>query len=277
MAHPLLSRETVLDLVPFGDSSQAGRYALRLSLPKWEAWSPGQFVMIRPVEPAADVLLPRPFSICLVTRRDLVLFFQVAGRATAGMARLTPGSRVVIWGPLGSPLAVEPHVPTLLLAGGMGIVPFIGYVHQHPTPWELSMEFGHRLPLSCYPFDSVNEKILVDPHLEKTPSHRDAFLAFVDARIGEYAASGLILACGPAPFLRAVQTSALRHRARTQLCLETRMACGVGACLGCVVRAVVPQDPDIARPLRPDYPAPSALHVQTCTCGPSFWADSILF
>jgi dihydroorotate dehydrogenase electron transfer subunit len=278
MAHPVLSRETVLDLVPFGAAaSRAGFYALRLSLPKWGEWHPGQFVMLRPAEPLPNVLWGRPFSLCLVTRRDLVLFFQVAGRATAGLARLVPGDQVVIWGPLGNPMAMEPHVPTLLLAGGIGIVPFVGYVHTHPTPWDLAMEFGYRLPLSCYPFDSINEKILVDPHQEKNPADRETFLALLDNRIREYAASGLVLACGPTAFLKAVQSLALRHKARTQLCLETRMACGVGACLGCVVRATVPQDPAVTRSAAQRTDAPAPHHVQSCTCGPNFWADSVFF
>ncbi|MDR2076554.1 MAG: dihydroorotate dehydrogenase electron transfer subunit [Desulfovibrio sp.] len=280
MTQPLLSRETVLDLVPFGAAdSRTVFYALRLSLPKWGEWHAGQFVMLRTAKPLPDVLWGRPFSLCLVTRRDLVLFFQVAGRATAGLARLAAGDQVVIWGPLGNAMAMEAHVPTLLLAGGIGIVPFVGYVHTHPTPWDLSMEFGYRKPLSCYPFDNINEKIPVDPHQEKDPADRDAFLALLDSRIREYSSSGLVLACGPAPFLRAVQSFALKHKTRTQLCLETRMACGVGACLGCMVRATVPQDPALARsvPQRAHCADHSARLVQTCLCGPNFWANSVLF
>jgi dihydroorotate dehydrogenase electron transfer subunit len=281
MAQPLLSRETVLDLVPFGAAdSRTGFYALRLSLPAWEEWHPGQFVMLRPVKALAAVLWGRPFSLCLVTDHDLVLFFQLVGRATAGLAKLVPGDQVVIWGPLGNALAVEANVPTLLLAGGIGIAPFVGYVHTHPTPWELHMEFGYRLPLSCYPFDSLNEKILVDPHQEKSPADREAFLALVDSRIREYAGAGLVLACGPTPFLKAVQASARKHKAgRVQLCLETRMACGVGACLGCVVKAPVAQEAAAGRlaPPRANSGPPSIRHIRTCACGPNFWADSVLF
>ena len=280
MTQPILSRETVLDLVPFGAvDPRTGFYALRLSLPKWGEWRPGQFVMLRPGNSLPTVLWGRPFSLCLVTKRDLVLFFQVVGRATAGLARLAAGDQVVIWGPLGNAMAMEAHVPTLLLAGGIGIAPFVGYVHTHPTPWELTMEFVHLKPLSCYPFDSINEKILADPHQEKSPADRDAFLAFLDSRIREYAASGLVLACGPAPFLRAVQSLALKHKTRTQLCLETRMACGVGACLGCVVRTAVSRDSSVARyvPQGTSFADPDTRLVQTCLCGPNFWADSVLF
>ncbi|MDR1360264.1 MAG: dihydroorotate dehydrogenase electron transfer subunit [Deltaproteobacteria bacterium] len=277
MAQPVLSRETVLDLVPFGPAdARSGFYALRLSLPPWEEWHPGQFVMLRPVRPLSAVLWARPFSICLLSSRDLVLFFQVVGRGTAGLARLSPGDQVFIWGPLGNSLAMEANVPTLLLAGGMGIAPFVGYVHSHPSPWELTMEFGCRMPLACYPFDSLNEKILVEPHQEKSPADREAFLALVDSRIREYAPAGLVLACGPTPFLKAVQLCAGKHKARAQLCLETRMACGVGACLGCMVRTSVPEDASVTRPAQPRA-NPVPRHIRTCACGPNFWADSVLF
>ena len=258
-----------------------GFYALRLSLPKWEGWQPGQFVMLRPVKDASNTLWARPFSICLVTKRDLVLFFQVVGRATAAMSKLVPGDVVNVWGPLGNGLHMEPNVPTLLLAGGIGIVPFVGYAHSHPTPWELSMDFGHRMPLNCYPFDSMNEKIMVDPHLEKNLDDRERFLDLLDERIKEYAPSGLVLACGPTPFLKVVQTLSAKHKARTQLCLETRMACGVGACLGCVVKASLPSDNGLTGVTRVEVPgmAPGPLyasHVQTCTCGPNFWANTVI-
>lgn len=287
MSQPSLSQETVLDLVPFGATlSHTGFYALRLSLPKWEGWQPGQFVMLRPVDECADTMWGRPFSICLVTKRDLVLFFQVVGRATARMSRLKPGDKVNIWGPLGNGMHMEPNVPTLLLAGGIGIVPFVGYAHMHPTPWELSMDFGHRMPLNCYPFDSMNEKILVDPHLEKDSSDRERFTALLDERIQEYAQSGLVMACGPTPFLKVVQALSAKHNARTQLCLETRMACGVGACLGCVVRAALPPENSVTRVggageqehhHHEHHHMPHEFtHVQTCTCGPNFWADTVL-
>ena len=279
MSQPSLSQETVLDLVPFGaTSSHTGFYALRLSLPKWESWLPGQFVMLRLPNDSASTLWGRPFSVCLVTKRDLVLFFQVVGRATAAMAKLAPGDTVNVWGPLGNGLHVEPNVPTLLLAGGIGIAPFVGYAHAHPTPWELSMDFGHRMPLNCYPFDSMNEKILVDPHLERNLDDRERFVRLMDERIQEYAGSGLVMACGPSAFLKTVQQLSAKHKARTQLCLETRMACGVGACLGCVVKAALPPENGVCRTDAPvTEPAPHDFHhVQTCTCGPNFWANTVI-
>lgn len=278
MSQPSLSQETVLDLVPFGSApAGAGFFALRLTLPKWREWQPGQFVMLRPANSAAGTLWGRPFSICLVTKRDLVIFFQIAGRATEAMARLKPGDLVSIWGPLGNGMVMPKNTPTLLLAGGIGIAPFVGYAHMHPTPWELTMEFGHRMPLNCYPFDSMNEKIPAEPHQEKSLEDRERFLAVIDQRIKEYAQNGLVLACGPTGLLKFIQNSAAKHNARAQLCLETRMACGVGACLGCVVKNLPHADNGFETPKCADAePAAYTPHyAQTCTCGPNFWSDAV--
>ena len=286
MSQPTLIQGTVLDLVPFGNAgTQTGFYALRLTPPAWNSWKPGQFVMIRPADAGSEMLWGRPFSICRVTNRDLVLFFQVKGRATTAMEKLVPGSVLNIWGPLGNGLAMEAKKPTLLLAGGIGIAPFVGYAHAHPTPWDVTMEFGHRMPLDCYPFDGINEKVMADAHHEKDDKDREAFLAVVERRIEQHAADGLVLACGPTPFLRTVQTLSLKYKARTQLCLETRMACGIGACLGCVVKATLPpachEDADGNAVSVTQHTQAcdcgEAKNVQTCTCGPNFWADTVTF
>ncbi len=273
MLSPVLSQATVLDLVPFGNTAESF-FALRLSPLAWQGWKPGQFVMLRPAHCAEGHVWARPFSICQVTPRDVVIFFQVVGKMTSRLAKLVPGDLLDIWGPLGNALHVDAQKPTLLLAGGIGIAPFVGYAHAHPSPWNLSMEFGHRLPLDCYPFDSLNEKIYADAHREGTPADRDAFIALMDKRIADHAEKGLVLACGPTPFLQTVQALALKHKASAQLCLETKMACGIGACLGCVVQAkvdtgVIPSAAENKQIIEAHQ------HVQTCTCGPNFWADAI--
>ena len=69
---------TVLDNVPFGSvSGESLFFALRIERPEWADWQPGQFVMLRPEGWALDMMWARPFSICRVSKRDLVIFFQV--------------------------------------------------------------------------------------------------------------------------------------------------------------------------------------------------------
>lgn len=257
----------VVDLVPFGPTMQdTACYALRLEAPAWPEWTPGQFIMLRPRAWAVDMLWARPFCICRVSAQNLVIFFQVQGRGTNRMAELKPGDPVDVWGPLGNGFACEADRPTLMVAGGVGIAPFIGYTQQHPTPWNLWMDFGHRLPLASYPFDSISEKIAAESHFEQRPEDRQSFIARVEARMAEFAKNnGLVLACGPVPMLRMVQEFSAKYNVPAQLSLETRMGCGVGACLGCVCKTTK------------EWPEPehAGSWVQTCSHGPVFWADQI--
>ncbi|MDR2487992.1 MAG: dihydroorotate dehydrogenase electron transfer subunit [Desulfovibrio sp.] len=282
MPQPILAQLTVTHVEPLGGiDAQAAFFLMRLTLPPWDGWKPGQFIMLRPAGGDAGRLWGRPFSICRADDANLCVFFQARGRATMAMAEFATGTILDAWGPLGNALAVEDDTPTLLLAGGVGIAPFVGYVHAHPRPENLIMEFGHRMPLPCYPFEGIRTKISANAHREKEAGDREGFLHLLDDRIRQFSAEGLVLACGPTPFLEAVQTFSLRYKARTQLCLETRMACGIGACLGCVVKAALPPKARPDRKMPEKYAPPGSAaraeyhHVQTCICGPNFWADTV--
>jgi dihydroorotate dehydrogenase electron transfer subunit len=278
MPQPLLTRLAVTQLTPLG-GDRTVFYLLRLTLPPWQDWRPGQFIMIRPAENGSSRLWARPFAICGVDDDGLTIFFQARGRATRAMTGLTPGSPLDAWGPLGNALAVEMSAPTLLLAGGIGIAPFIGYVRSHPHPEKLSMEFGHRAPLASYPFEGIAERITARAHREREERDRQDFLRLLEERVQNLPADGLILACGPTPFLEFAQRLALRRGIRAQLCLETRMACGIGACLGCVVKAALPPEKGQKSPDRRDSSGSDDhagfRHLQTCAHGPNFWANSV--
>ncbi|EGB14142.1 Dihydroorotate dehydrogenase, electron transfer subunit protein [Pseudodesulfovibrio mercurii] len=249
----------VLKVSPVGQSKTAGEFfELTLERPDWDGWKPGQFVMIRPSAWELDMLWGRPFSLCSGDDASVTLFIQAVGRGTRRIAALKPGDSVAMWGPLGNYFAVEPDTPTLLLAGGIGIAPFRGYVEQHPQPGNLALFLAHRLPLDCYPYALLSRAVDCRCMLEAKPSDLDCIIEALRGLIEEYAdKGGLVLACGPTPFMRTVQRFAGEYGVRAQVSLENRMACGVGACLGCVTRNG------------------EGHHVQVCTQGPVFWADNV--
>lgn len=262
-----ISNLTVLDIVPYGRAEKENRFfAIRIERPDWKEWKPGQFLMLRPDSFGLEMPWGRPLCICHLTDRHLICFIQVVGRGTRKIAEMHPGDHVRIWGPLGNGFDIAQDVPTLLLAGGMGIAPFVGYVYRHPQPWNLGMVFGHAEPADCYPIDSINERIPVDTLRETRKGDLDNFIYTLHERIKDCAEQrGLVLACGPEAFLRTVQKFAFETGARAQLSLERRMACGVGACLGCVCKTTE------------KWPVRSRAGnlIQTCVNGPVFWADQV--
>ena len=229
---------------------------LYLEPPDWQ-FTPGQFVMLRPMSWDKDPLWPRPFSICELTRDYLHIFFQVVGRGTELLSHLTTNDIVTVWGPLGNGFHTTIDEKILILAGGMGIAPFIGLTRTFPRPEQLSFLFGHRLDISCYPFHLIPEQVQKEHKQQESEQDLKYFEQYLRNRIQDFASKGTILACGPYPFLKVVHTFALKFNARMQISLENKMACGIGACLGCVCKNK-----------NGDY-------VQTCTHGPVFRADEI--
>ena len=138
----------------------------------------------------------------------------------------------------------------------MGIAPFIGLTRTFSRPEQLSFLFGHRLDISCYPFHLIPDKVQKEHMQQESEQDLKYFESILRERIQNFS-RGVILACGPYPFLKVVRTFALEFNAKTQISLENKMACGIGACLGCVSKNKYGQ------------------YVQTCTHGPVFWADEI--
>ncbi|EPR38714.1 Dihydroorotate dehydrogenase, electron transfer subunit [Desulfovibrio sp. X2] len=235
------------------------QFLLTLENPGFSAWKPGQFVMIRPVSWGFEMVWARPVSIAWCDEHGLTLVVRRAGRGTARMAGLAPGDEVTLWGPLGTSFVTDPAAPTLLLAGGIGLAPFWGYAARHPAPENLHLLFGHTLPLDAFPMEPFASLGKVETFYQQTAEQLGEFVALLEARVADFAAreKGLVLACGPGPFLRTVHRLALAHGVRCQLSLENRMACGIGACLGCVATDA------------------SGHRVQSCTRGPVFWATDL--
>ncbi len=249
---------SVGELTPLGQWERPGEFfRLRLEGEGFARWTPGQFVMLRPLAWGPEILWGRPFSIAGADAGGVEIFFQVVGRGTARLAQLAPGEGVAVWGPLGNGFALEPGVPVLMLAGGVGLAPFLGYAAAHPQPADLDLFFAHRLPLACYPYAELAATVKAEAMCEAMPADLERIIARMRERMAAMAGAGLVLACGPTPFLRTVRQAALDFGVRAQVSLENRMACGVGACLGCVSRDA------------------HGHHVQVCTQGPVFWAGDV--
>ncbi len=228
-----------------------------LDPPRWE-YMAGQFVMIRPDGWVNDPIWPRPFSICEKTDDSLRLFVQVVGRGTSLISQLQPGNSIDLWGPLGNGFVFDPQDRLLILAGGMGIAPFVGLCKKHPHPEQISFLFGHRMDIESYPLAEFPPEIDSEHLKQETTADIQGFQGVLKTRIQNFSGRGMILACGPTPFLKVVQQYSLEFEANTLISLENKMACGVGACLGCVAQTT------------------SGDYVQTCTRGPVFRADEVV-
>jgi NAD(P)H-flavin reductase len=169
---------------------------------------PGQFFMLE----APGRVLPRPMSLCLAPRGELAFLLDPIGPGTRALAALERGDRLHVFGPLGNGFRLDVAKP-LLVGGGIGIapLPYLSEALEHP-PAVLGFRSEHHAEAAAL---VPNAEVVIDPVLvtEALPEGRD------------------VLACGPEPMLEAVR--ALHPDA--QLAWEAPMACGYGACYGCVV------------------------------------------
>lgn len=225
----------------------------------------GQFVGVYPKNGA--MLLPRPISICQVKKTGeepegiqtgsinadeacaketkalfdvqtaaLRLVYRVAGKGTAEFSSLKAGDEVELLGVLGNGFPVEATTgkKVVLMGGGIGIPPMLQLAKELKEAGnEPIVIVGYR-----------DSKLFLKEDLDK---YGKVFIATEDGSVGtkgnvitamkeEDVEADMIMACGPMPMLRAIKAYAEEKGIVAYISLEERMACGVGACLGCVCK-----------------------------------------
>ncbi len=202
---------------------------------------PGQFYMIG-VRNGTDPLLKRAFSLFRRSDNSLQILYRVRGRGTAILAGMKEGSEVEVLGPLGSsyPLPPEDAVP-LVIAGGIGIASVYPVVER--MAGRAVLFYGARTDrdlLMRAEVEQLTRRTLIctdDGSAGERGSVADGLQRFLDTE-RESGARYCIYACGPHPLLRIIAGMAAQHKIPAYVSMEEHMACGIGACLGCVVRAI---------------------------------------
>lgn len=193
----------------------------------------GQFIAVYPHD--ASTLLPRPISICEVDKAEnrLRLVYRIAGKGTAEFSARKPGDSLEILGILGNgfPLEKAKGRRVFLMGGGIGIPPMLELAKELDADKQIVV--GYR-----------NNDLFLEEDLAK---YGNVYVATEDGSVGTKGnvmdairanniKADLIMACGPMPMLRAIKQYAGEQGIEAYISLEERMACGVGACLGCVCR-----------------------------------------
>ncbi|MGI5901252.1 MAG: dihydroorotate dehydrogenase electron transfer subunit [Desulfitobacteriia bacterium] len=220
---------------------------------------PGQFVFLK-AGPTQDPLLRRPLSIARIDRKlgEIALRYRVSGQGTKLLSQLKEGEEVDILGPLGNGFSIPEKGKLLLLAGGIGIFPLLSIIeevqaHKAYKDLELKIFWGgeDKRFLESAGLKELRAKNLdckvstLDGSLGRQGLLTDLLNDFLtgsdNGALGEVEA----VACGPKGMLKAVTEICLAKKIPLQVSLEERMACGIGACLGCV--CTVQEGSDLAR------------------------------
>jgi len=218
-------------------------YLLRFSSAAMAAQAqPGQFVMVRPTR-FSEPLLPRPFSIHRVQGDQVELLFKTVGQGTRQLAALKKGDVLEVRGPLGRGFNLNWDQKPILVAGGMGAAPLLFLAETWSRSQKKKQKRSFKLfigarnkgeILRLKEFDQAGAEIFVAT--EDGSSGRKGLVTRLLARtIRRPIPDQSLFVCGPNPMLKAVRDWAVQKGVPCQLSLETHMACGLGACLGCVV------------------------------------------
>ncbi|MDD6811077.1 MAG: dihydroorotate dehydrogenase electron transfer subunit [Lachnospiraceae bacterium] len=194
---------------------------------------PGQFVAVYPQD--AGTLLPRPISICEADKEKgrIRLVYRIAGKGTKEFSSYKPGDKVAVLGVLGNgfPLEKAEGKKVFLMGGGIGIPPMLQLAKELKA--EKQIVVGYRNHDTFLQEDlSRNGKVYIATEDGSVGSKGNVMDAIAENDLQ----ADVIMACGPMPMLRAIKKYAQENGIEAYISLEERMACGVGACLGCVCK-----------------------------------------
>lgn len=223
-------------------------YELVLSGEKLKMKS-GQFVELK----LDGFYLRRPFSVASCDENSLTLLYKVIGLGTRQMTKIKTNETLSVLTDLGKGFDLDKAKKPLLIGGGIGIAPL----------YQLAREFSELgiKPTILLGFRNSAEAFYID----EFKKFGNTIIATDDGSLGERGNAVMVLkssqidfdfyySCGPMVMLK----SLAEFSTTGQLSLETRMACGFGACMGCTIMTT-----DGAK--------------RVCKDGPVFDAEKVVF
>jgi dihydroorotate dehydrogenase electron transfer subunit len=199
---------------------------------------PGQFYMLSSVESWGGgrddrPYLPRAFSFARARDGRLSFLLDRIGPGTERLGRLGSGDSMWLTGPLGVGFDLTERSRIVLVGGGIGAAPILAARDELGEAATVLLGFrtgAHATVGELFP--GAPEVVTDDGAVGRRALVTQLLQEELDAPGG----GGVqVLACGPPRMLEAVRAVCAEHEVPAQLALESGMACGFGACFGCVV------------------------------------------
>jgi dihydroorotate dehydrogenase electron transfer subunit len=255
-----------------GNDALGAYRLLRLADPAGTSPQPGQFCMLAAAERWGGgederPFLPRAFSVARVRDGEAHYLLEDVGPGTRRLCELRAGEAVWVLGPLGTGFTAPPAGRrAMLVGGGVGIAPLAILQDELLRADTSDADTSSTDTRGTVALLGFRDKA----HAEGGRLLRDGQIATDDGSVGHHGLvsdllareldedpAAVVYACGPAPMLEAVRALCAAREVSAQLALESGMACGFGACFGCVV------------PLR------DGGYVRVCVDGPVFDASRL--
>ena len=231
-------------------------YRLEIACPFLaEEGVPGQFLQVR-IE-GAGLLLRRPLGIAEADAGagTIAMYYRVVGKGTAALAEMKPGQTVNCLGPLGQGFSLKSERP-LLVGGGMGLAPLLFLAQRFQG--KAAVLLGGRNKAEVFWsefFAPLTSQVFITTD-DGSAGEKGFTTALLPALLAKHPFD-VVFTCGPDVMMRKIWAIAKQADVPCQVSLERRMACGLGACLSCVI--------DTADGGRK----------KVCQDGPVFWAQEV--
>lgn len=220
---------------------------------------PGQFINM--YSDSKDTILPRPISIAEIDthKGNIRVIYAVVGKGTKEFSNLCTGNTIRVMGPLGQGFYIDnSNTEHIIIAGGIGTPPMLELCKN--LKGSVSVYLGFRShPILVEEFEKLGANVYV--------ATNDGCVGFkgnnIDLIKNQGEKAQVAYACGPKIMLKAAHSWAQENNIPLQVSMEERMACGIGACVGCVCKTKTKDG---------DYE-----HTKVCSNGPVFWSNEVIW
>jgi len=217
-------------LAPVYENKQISNNIYRLSAEFESEMKPGQFFMLKTTD--NSFLLPRPVSINDVNGKLVSFLYRIEGQGTKRISSLRKNDQLQLFGPLGN--GFEPDKlkgKTAVIGGGIGIAPLL-YLCK-TLGKNADVYLGYRDSDNMYITDEFKSFAAACVIVTEDGSFGEKGFVTDYVPFEKY---DVVAACGPEIMMKRVAAICRDKNIKCYLSLERRMACGMGACLGCTVK-----------------------------------------
>ncbi len=225
--------------VPKMFSEEVGGNIFNAETSDFKKLRPGMFVHAAVVD-APDRLLRRPIGLMDADfmNETITLAIQAKGEGTCKLCSVATGNTIDILVPAGNGFDPKDAGTVWLAGGGVGVAPLLFAAKCYAPHYKLRAFLGFRCRESVFADSEISHYCHTTLCTDDGSAgfHGTVVDAMEKALCTDDLVPDLVLACGPTPMLKGVQSFCLSHGISGQLSLEQRMGCGYGACLTCACK-----------------------------------------
>ena len=197
---------------------------------------PGQFLHIQ-LNPTLDPFWRRPFSFYRIRGDEIEILYEILGRGTAMLAKKRAGEILKVMGPLGKPFrkTVKPK-KRICVAGGVGLPPLLYLAEHEDVDYFLIGAKSRGEVMPDFELECIKGKVMYSTN-DGSYGIKGYVTKLLERILAEEKPEDVFIqTCGPTVMMQAVRDIAEARQIEGEASVDETMACGMGVCLGCMVK-----------------------------------------